>query len=136
MATETHLRLSLLLLTLFLGFGLVLEAILGLRLVAWQLEPLGREFLRLGHAHGGLLALLNLGLGWSLERLRVPEPWARPSRLGALLGALCVGGGFLGGGLWHGLTDPGPPVLLAPLGALLLLPSLSVAFWPWRSRTP
>ena len=55
---ERHLRLSLALAALFLATGLWLEAMIGLRLAGWVDDPLRREFLRLGHAHGGLLALL------------------------------------------------------------------------------
>ena len=119
---ERHLRLSLALAALFLATGLWLEAMIGLRLAGWVDDPLRREFLRLGHAHGGLLALLNLGL--ALERLGTPDPWARAIRPAALLGALLVGLGFIVGGLWHGPTDPGLPVLVVPAGALMLLGAL------------
>ena len=65
---ERPLRLSLALAALFLATGLWLEAMIGLRLAGWVDDPLRREFLRLGHAHGGLLALLNLGLGLAGRR--------------------------------------------------------------------
>jgi len=124
MGPVTHLRASLVVLAVFLCTGLLLEALLGLRSSAWLDDTLRRELLRLGHAHGGLLALLNLGLAWALERLGTPAVWARRVRLGALVGALAVGLGFIGGGLWHGPTDPGPLVLVVPAGALLLLSSV------------
>lgn len=124
---ERHLRLSIALAAVFLAMGLWLEAMIGLRAAGWVDDPLRREFLRLGHAHGGLLALLNLGLGLALARLATPEAWARPIRVAALLGALLVGGGFVAGGLTHGPTDPGLPVLVVPAGALLLLASLVAA---------
>ena len=38
-----------------------------------------------------------------------------------MLGAFLVGAGFVAGGLTHGPTDPGPPVLVVPAGALMLL---------------
>ncbi len=118
---ERHLRLSLALLALFLATGLWLEAMIGLRAAGWVDDPLRREFLRLGHAHGGILALLNLGVGLAIERLATPEPWARVIRPAGLCGALLVGFGFIVGGLWHGPTDPGLPVLVVPAGALMLL---------------
>ena len=121
---QRHLRLSLALAALFLAMGLWLEAMIGLRVRGWIDDPLRREFLRLGHAHGGLLALLNLGLGLALERLATPEPWARVIRPAALIGAALVGGGFVAGGLLHGPTDPGLPVLVVPAGALMLLGAL------------
>jgi hypothetical protein len=127
MSPERHLRLSLALAALFLAMGLWLEAMIGLRMTGWVDDPQRREFLRLGHAHGGLLALLNLGLGLALERLGTPAAWAGTIRGAAWTGALLVGGGFVAGGLLHGPTDPGLPVLVVPAGALMLLGSLVAA---------
>jgi hypothetical protein len=127
MSPERHLRLSLALAALFLAMGLWLEAMIGLRMAGWVDDPLRREFLRLGHAHGGLLALLNLGLGLALERLGTPAAWAGTIRAAAWTGALLVGAGFVAGGLLHGPTDPGLPVLVVPAGALMLLGSLVAA---------
>lgn len=127
MSADGHLRGSLALLALFLASGIWLEAMIGLRAAGWVDEPLRREFLRLGHAHGGLLALVNVALAWALERLETPSAWATKIRAGALLGALLVGLGFITGGLTHGPTDPGPPVLVVPGGALLLLSALVAA---------
>lgn len=124
MLPQGHLRASLWSLTGFLAMGVALEAMVGLRVGALVDDPLRREFFRLGHAHGGLLALLNVALGWALERLATPHDWAVRIRLAAWSGAMLVGLGFVGGGLWHGPTDPGPPVLLVPAGALMLLASL------------
>ncbi len=121
----------------FLGIGLLLEALLGLRISGWADDALRRELLRLGHAHGGLLGLLNLGLAWAMERLRTPAVWAGRIRVAALVGAAAVGLGFIGGGLWHGPTDPGPVVLIVPAGALLLLSSvLAVAVLRGGSGAP
>lgn len=118
---ERHLRWSLALVALFLAMGLWLEAMIGLRAAGWVDDPLRREFLRLGHAHGGVLALLNVGVGWALGQLQTPTQWAGTIRRATLLGALLVGGGFVAGGLTHGPTDPGPPVLVVPAGALMLV---------------
>ncbi len=127
MEPAAHLRLSLLCTAGFLALGLGLEALLGLRIEGWMTDQLRRELLRLGHAHGAILSLLNLALAWALVHLRTPAVWARRVRLAALLGALVVGLGFIGGGLWHGPTDPGPLVLAVPAGALLLLGALVAA---------
>ena len=56
MSAERHLRAAVALVALFLASGLWLEAMYGLRAEGWIDDPLRREFLRLGHAHGGLLA--------------------------------------------------------------------------------
>lgn len=124
MTADRHLRLALAVTTLFLAMGLWLEAMLGLRAQGLHDDALRREFLRLGHAHGALLGLLNVGLGLAMERLRTPAAWATRIRPAALCGALAVGLGFVGGGLWHGPTDPGPLVLAVPAGAMLLVSSL------------
>lgn len=126
MDSTSHLRLALGLVAVVLASGLVLEALFGLRTRAWMDDAILREFLRLGHAHGGVLALVNVGLAFAMGRLRTPERWARRVRVAALLGALLVAVGFTGGGLWHGQSDPGPLVLLVPAGALLLVAALAV----------
>jgi peptidoglycan/LPS O-acetylase OafA/YrhL len=134
MDEHKHLRLSLVQIAAFLAAGLWLEAMYGLRAEGWMDDELRREFLRLGHAHGALLGVLNLAIAWAMHRLGTPETWARPIRIAALLGALLVGLGFFGGGLWHAPTDPGPLVLLVPAGAMMLLAScLAIAIVRARS---
>lgn len=127
MGAERHLRCAIAMVALFLATGLWLEAMYGLRAAGWIDDPIRREFLRLGHAHGGLLGLVNVGLAWALERLATPTEWARRIRVAALVGAGMVGVGFLGGGLWHGPTDPGPIILAVPAGALMILAALVAA---------
>lgn len=105
--------------------GLWLEAMYGLRAQGWIDDEIRREFLRLGHAHGTLLGLVNVALAWAMERLRTPAGWASRIRIAALLGAVFMAVGFVGGGLWHGPTDPGPVVILAPAGAMMLLPAVT-----------
>jgi hypothetical protein len=135
MTPERHLRLALATTALFLALGVGLEASLGLRAQGLVDDELRREFLRLGHAHGALLGLVNVALALAMERLRTPATWATRIRPAALVGALAVGLGFVGGGLWHGPTDPGPLVLAVPAGAMLLLSSLGAALL-LRGRDP
>ncbi len=126
MDAARHVRLSLGLLALFLAGGIVLEGLLGFRVGAWMDDPVRRELVRLGHAHGGLLALVNLAIAFAMGKLDTNEGWARRVRVAAIVGALFVGGGFVGGGVWHGAVDPGPIVLFVPAGALLVLSSILV----------
>lgn len=121
MTAQRHLRLSIAVVGLFLAMGLWLEAMYGLRAEGWIDDPLRREFLRLGHSHGALLGLVNVALAWGIERLETPAAWAAKIRLAAWIGALLVGVGFVAGGLTHGPTDPGPPILMVPAGALMTL---------------
>jgi peptidoglycan/LPS O-acetylase OafA/YrhL len=118
-------RVAVLLCAVFLASGIWLEAMYGLRAEGWIEDDIRREFLRLGHAHGALLGLLNIGIAVAMERLRTPETWAKKIRLAGLVGAGLVGLGFFTAGLWHGPTDPGPTVLLVPAGALMLVASLA-----------
>jgi peptidoglycan/LPS O-acetylase OafA/YrhL len=120
---DAHLRVALAMAAAFLAMGLWLEAMIGLRAAGWVDDPLRREFLRLGHAHGGVLSLLNIALAWGMVRLKTPEAWARRIRPAAVVGALLVALGFIGGALWHGPTDPGPLVLVVPAGAMMLVAS-------------
>ena len=123
MSADRHLRLSIALIAVFLAMGLWLEAMYGLRAEGWVDDPLRREFLRLGHAHGALLGLVNVALAWGCERLQTPAAWASKIRLAAWSGAMLVGVGFVAGGLLHGPTDPGLPILAVPAGALMVLTS-------------
>jgi hypothetical protein len=124
LSAKLHLRFSLVLVALVLASGLVLESLYGMRTRGWMHDDMRREFVRLAHAHGGLLGLVNVALAFAMGWLHTPELWARRVRVAALLGAALVGAGFFGGGVWHGATDPGPLVLLVPAGALLVLASL------------
>lgn len=110
-------------LAVFLASGIWLEAMIGLRATGWVDDALRREMLRLGHAHGAILSVVNLALSWAMHRVETPEAWARRIRIAALVGAAAVGVGFFGGGLWHGAADPGPMVLIVPAGAMMLLAS-------------
>jgi hypothetical protein len=85
---------------------------------------------RLGHAHGTLLALINLGFAATVPRTS-PGARARLLRASAcLLAASCLlPAGFLLGGVFASAGDPGLPVLLVPLGVPLLL----AALW-WTAR--
>lgn len=124
MTERGHIRGAVALLAVFLATGLWLEAMIGLRAAGWVDDALRREMLRLGHAHGGLLSLVNLAAAYAMRRLETPERWASRCRLALLASAPLVGLGFFGGGLWHGPTDPGPIVLIVPAGAMMALAAL------------
>ena len=121
---QTHLRMGWCLLSVFTVLGLALEAMHAFKL-GWFLDLANetrRLLLRLAHAHGVLLGLVNIGFALSLPH-RAPlgeraEVWI--SRC-ILLGSALLPAGFLLGGLVVRGGDPNPAVLLAPLGALLLV---------------
>lgn len=117
-----HRRLGWLALTLFVGGGLVLEALHGLKLGGY-LDPehaLRREMWTLAHAHGALVAVVNLVFAAQIERARAFGGAPLVSRL-LLVALVLVPLGFFLGGAVPGATDPGLGVWLVPPGGLALL---------------
>lgn len=119
-----HLRFGWWSLLLFATLGLVLESLQGFKVRAYLdvSNDTRRLMWTLAHAHGTLLAAINILFGLTL---RVAAPAAMPSvRLisAGLIGAgiLLPGGFFLGGIAFYG-GDPGLGVLLVPIGGVLLL---------------
>ncbi|MDP6794581.1 MAG: hypothetical protein QGG00_04220 [Verrucomicrobiota bacterium] len=119
-----HYRLGWWSLFLFVCLGILLEGLLAFR-VGWYLDVGDNEthrlMLRLGHAHGTLLSVLNIAFAASLPRLGMPAG-ARVLASRCLAGAtLLVPGGFILGGLITHGADPGLGIILLPAGAVLLL---------------
>ena len=118
-----HLRLGWLLLVVFTVAGLILEALHGFK-VAWYLD-VGNEtrhtMLRLGHAHGTFLGLLNVAFAVTIHRAPLLSlPWSRASQLVSVSSVL-LPSGFILGGLFPYDGDPGLGILLTPIGALCLI---------------
>lgn len=120
----THYRFGWWLLFVFATLGLVLESLAGLR-VAWYVDVVNetrRTMFRLAHAHGTLLAIINVvfalavdsRLGGSLRRRAAVSSTLRAATLLLPLG-------FFAGGVVIHDGDPGLGILLVPVGALLLL---------------
>lgn len=113
-------------LLIFLLFGGALETLHGFK-IGWYLD-VGNEARRLmftlAHAHGTLLALVNIAAG--LTARNVVRFDLRPSTSLALIWAaiLLPAGFFLGGVVTYG-GDPGLGVWLVPVGAILLFYSVA-----------
>jgi uncharacterized membrane protein len=113
-------------LLIFLLFGGALETLHGFK-VGWYLD-VGNEMRRLmftlAHAHGTLLALVNIAAG--LTARSVARFDLRPSISSVLIWAaiLLPVGFFLGGVVTYG-GDPGLGVWLVPVGAILLFYSVA-----------
>ena len=120
--SNRHLRFGWWSLLAYLSLGLGLELLHGFKL-GWYLD-VGNEMRRLmftlAHAHGTLLALVNIAAGLSLRAVKdcALSPAASNSLLAA--GGLLPLGFFLGGLRIYG-GDPGFGVILVPVGGLLLL---------------
>jgi hypothetical protein len=125
-SSDRNLRFGWWSLLVFLSLGGGLETLHGFK-VGWYVD-VGNEMRRLmftlAHAHGTLLALLNITaglMGRSVERFEL-----RPSISFGLIWAaiLLPAGFFLGGVVTYG-GDPGLGVWLVPIGAFLLFYSIA-----------
>ena len=119
-----HFRLGWWSLLVFVGLGIVLEGMLAFK-APWYVNVGDNEthrlMLRLGHAHGALLSVLNIVFAASLARLSLPaHARALASRCLAAATLLVPGGFILGGLVTHG-PEPGLGIVLLPVGAILLL---------------
>lgn len=113
-------------LTVWAALGLALEAAHGWKLSAYLDDELARMLLRLGHAHGVLLACVSL----LYASQGVPLLSAHPNAgrgIGRLLriAGVAMPLGFALSALGHSESDPGPAIFLVPVGALSLLLALA-----------
>ena len=116
----------------FALLGLSLEGLHGIK-ASWYLDPayeVRRLLWRLAHAHGTLLALVQLGFASSISAAW-PNGGRRlhtTSKLLLLASLLIPLGFFLGGVTLYG-GDPGAGVLLVPLGAVCLVIAACRTAW-------
>ena len=120
--SDRHLRYGWWSLFVFLSLGVVLETLHGFK-VAWYLDvdvEMRRLMFTLAHAHGTLLALVNIAAGLTL-RIVPGFTLSRAASLSLIWGAALLPSGFLLGGIIIHDCDPGLGVLLVPIGALALI---------------
>ena len=127
-------------LLLFLSLGIALETMHGFK-SDFYLDPahrLRRLLWTLAHAHGTLLALIHIAFAAGLTQFGV---WtSRGLRLASFLlidALVLLPAGFFLGGLGHSEVDPGPGILLVPVGALFLFVGVALVAWSaTRSEGP
>ncbi len=111
-------------LAVFVLLGTTLEALLAFK-ASFYLdvgEDTRRMLWRLAHAHGAVLGLAHVAFAFTVPRMARPDGALRRLASPCLIGAsIALPGGFFLGGLDPHGGDPGPGVVLAPLGALLLI---------------
>lgn len=124
-----HLAFAWCALLFFLSLGLCLEAFNGLK-IGWYLDVSNstrRHMWTLAHAHGTLLALLNIAYAWTLSAL--PEAARRGGALASrclLAASLLLPAGFFLGGLVVYGGDPSLGILLVPVGGALLFVAVAL----------
>lgn len=117
-------------LLVFLSLGAVLEALHGFK-IGWYVDVKNdtrRLMFTLAHAHGTLLALVNIVAGLSV---RIVERFTLRSSVSFALiwAAILLPAGFFLGGIVIYDGDPGLGVWLVPVGAALLFYSIArIAF--------
>jgi hypothetical protein len=117
-----HLKVGWWGLLLFLTFGIVLEAMHGFK-ISYYLgvtNQTRRLMWTLAHAHGTLLALINLALAATTRLLNLPSKQRKLASTLLVSATILMPGGFFLGGLKFYAGDPGFGILLLPLGALFL----------------
>ena len=119
-----HLRFGWWALLVFLSMGIFLEGLHALK-IGWYLDVSNetrRLMWTLGHAHGTLLALINLAFALTVPMLHNLGHKFRSLVSGCLLAAsILIPSGFILGGLVIHSGDPGLGILFLPIGAFLLL---------------
>lgn len=127
---DRHLAFGWWSLLIFLTLGVVLELLHGFK-VGWYLDVSNetrRHMWTLAHAHGTLLALVNLAFAFSLKGFggHGGRGLVMASRCLIGAGVLMPLGFFLGGLVIHA-GDPGLGIVLLPAGALLLVAGVFLA---------
>ncbi|MCA9660805.1 MAG: hypothetical protein KC486_20855 [Myxococcales bacterium] len=125
-----HFALGWVLVAISALFGLGLEAMHGLKLGAYlDLDVATRRHMwTLAHAHGTLLGVLQIAFAATLRGVPALADGRAGPRAGRLLGVASVlmPAGFFLGGLWFYAGDPGPGVLLVPVGGVALIAAVVV----------
>jgi hypothetical protein len=117
-------------LLIFLTLGLVLEGLHGFKVGAYLnvSNETRRLMWTLAHAHGTLLALINLAFGFMV---RLAPDWAPRQRAVASLclrsATLLMPAGFFLGGTFIYSGDPGLGILLVPIGGVMLFVGVLLA---------
>jgi hypothetical protein len=125
--SRRHARVGWWSLLAFVGLGIVLESLHGLKLGFYlDVSNEARRLLwTLAHAHGTLLSLINLVFALTLPTIPAwPERSLHLASRCLLAGLVLMPVGFFLGGCFIHDGDPGLGVLLVPPGALLVFAAI------------
>jgi hypothetical protein len=106
--------------------GLLLELLHGFKVQAYLAvsNETRRLMWTLAHAHGVLIALVNLVFAISLETGGVSPRHVSTISVALIAAGILIPGGFLLAGVAFYEGDPGVGVVLVPVGAVMLLAAL------------
>ena len=124
-----HLKVGWWALLLFLTLGIVLESLHAFK-IGYYLNTTNqtRRFMwTLAHAHGTLLALINLAFAATLHLLTFTPKTRKITSVLLTSATVLMPAGFFLGGLVFYAGDPGSGILLLPLGAIFLLIAVILA---------
>ena len=121
-----------LLLLVFVTLGLTLETLHGFK-VGFYLDVghrVRREMWTLAHAHGTLLALVQIAFAVTLPQFgRWTEGRLKLTSFFLLDAAVLIPLGFFLGGISHSEGDPSLGILLVPIGAVWLILAIGMTAW-------
>ncbi len=123
-----HQKLGWAALLAFLLLGMLLEAMHGFKL-GFYLDVANetrRTMWTLAHAHGTLIALVNVAFALSLPQIPIPEARFRLASRCLLGATVLMPAGFFLGGLDIRSGDPGLGVVLAPVGGALMIVGVAI----------
>ncbi len=125
--TEVHERFGWTALFVALAFGAAIEGLHGIKASSYLLDPLRREMWSLAHFHAVGLAIVNIVYAVRLDQ--------RAASWSLIAGSVLMPVGFLLGGVGHYESDPGVGIMLAPVGAALVLFAVGArALDAWRGK--
>jgi hypothetical protein len=133
-----HLKIGWWALLLFLTFGIVLESLHAFK-IGYYLNTTNetRRFMwTLAHAHGTLLALINLAFAATLPLLALTPKSRKVASILLSSATVLMPAGFFLGGLVFYAGDPGLGILLLPLGAVFLLVAVYLAARATKTPKP
>ena len=131
---SAHLRIGWWSLLLFLTLGVGLEALHGFK-AGWYLDvsnEVRRLMFTLAHAHGVLLSLVHLAFAATLYVARPRGGLVVLASRGLSVALVLLPLGFFLGGFGIAGGDPGPGVVLVPIGATALFAGVLLTGWVLR----
>ena len=111
-------------LALFMLGGLLLESLHLFKSAFYFEVAIRRELWTLAHAHGALLALVNIVLGLYFTHFGLPSTRTIANLM--IAAAIFMPFGFLLGGVGNNEVDPSLAILMTPIGAVLAILAIAI----------